>query len=58
MNVDKDFKNIAPRVGLTYRLDPRTVLRMGYGRSFDLGVFGTNFGHVVTENLPCLPIRT
>ncbi len=35
MNVDKDFKNIAPRVGLTYQLDPRTVLRMGYGRSFD-----------------------
>ena len=54
MNVDKDFKNIAPRVGLTYQLDPRTVLRMGYGRSFDLGVFGTNFGHVVTQNLPVL----
>jgi len=58
MNVDKDFKNIAPRVGVTYQLDPRTVLRMGYGRSFDIGVFGTNFGHVVTQNLPVLPIRT
>jgi hypothetical protein len=54
MNVDKDFKNIAPRVGVTYQLDPRTVLRMGYGRSFDIGVFGTNFGHVVTQNLPVL----
>jgi hypothetical protein len=27
---------------------------MGYGRSFDLGVFGSNFGHAVTQNLPVL----
>ena len=54
MNVNKDFKNIAPRVGVTYQLDPRTVIRSGYGRSFDLGVFGTIFGHVVTQNLPVL----
>jgi outer membrane receptor protein involved in Fe transport len=54
MNVSKDFKNIAPRAGLTYQLDPRTVIRAGYGRSFDIGVFGTLFGHVVTQNLPVL----
>src|SRR5581483_6020249 len=26
----------------------------GYGRSFDTGVFGSIFGHVVTQNLPVL----
>ncbi|AXC15851.1 Oar protein [Acidisarcina polymorpha] len=54
MNVQKDFKNIAPRLGLAYQLDPKTVIRAGYGRSFDIGVFGTLFGHVVTQNLPVL----
>ena len=54
MNVQKDFKNLAPRVGIAYQLDPKTVIRTGYGRSFDIGVFGTLFGHVVTQNLPVL----
>jgi hypothetical protein len=54
MNVDKDFKNIAPRIGLAYQIDPKTVVRAGYGRSFDIGVFGSVFGHVVTQNLPVL----
>ncbi len=43
-----------PRVGLTYQATPKTVLRAGYGRSFDLGIFGSIFGHVVTQNLPVL----
>ena len=54
MNVKKDFNNFAPRVGIAYQLDPKTVIRAGYGRSFDIGVFGTLFGHVVTQNLPVL----
>jgi hypothetical protein len=54
MSVSKDPRNIAPRIGATYQVDPRTVIRAGYGRSFDVGVFGTNFGHVVTQNLPVL----
>jgi hypothetical protein len=54
MNVDKDYKNFAPRIGVAYQLDPKTVIRAGYGRSFDIGVFGTLFGHVVTQNLPVL----
>ena len=36
------------------RFDPKTVVRLGYGRSFDIGVFGSNFGHIVTQNLPVL----
>ncbi|MFP5236163.1 MAG: TonB-dependent receptor domain-containing protein [Acidobacteriota bacterium] len=47
-------KMFSPRLGLTYQLDPKTVIRAGYGRSFDIGVFGSIFGHVVTQNLPVL----
>lgn len=43
-----------PRLGAAYQINPKTVIRMGYGRSFDLGVFGSVFGHVVTQNLPVL----
>src|SRR5207244_12244590 len=41
-------------VGIAYQLTPKTVVRMGYGRSYDIGVFGSNFGHTVTQNLPVL----
>jgi hypothetical protein len=44
----------APRLGVTYQLDDKTVLRAGYGRSFDIGIFGSIFGHTVTQNLPVL----
>ncbi len=54
MGVSKDFKNLAPRIGIAYQVNPKTVIRAGYGRSFDIGVFGTLFGHVVTQNLPVL----
>jgi hypothetical protein len=47
-------KQFAPRLGVTYQLDPKTVVRVGYGRSFDMGVFGSIFGHTVTQNLPVL----
>jgi outer membrane receptor protein involved in Fe transport len=43
-----------PRVGIAYQATDKTVIRAGYGRSFDLGVFGSIFGHVVTQNLPVL----
>jgi hypothetical protein len=47
-------KLFAPRIGIAYQLDPKTVIRAGYGRSFDTGVFGSIFGHTVTQNLPVL----
>jgi outer membrane receptor protein involved in Fe transport len=43
-----------PRLGVAYQFNQKTVIRAGYGRSFDLGVFGSIFGHVVTQNLPVL----
>jgi outer membrane receptor protein involved in Fe transport len=50
----KNALNWAPRVGASYQLTEKTVLRGGYGRSYDLGVFGSIFGHTVTQNLPVL----
>jgi Carboxypeptidase regulatory-like domain len=53
-NIDNDYKAFAPRLGVAYQLTPKTVIRAGYGRSYDIGVFGSNFGHTVTQNLPVL----
>jgi hypothetical protein len=54
----KNKINIAPRLGITYQLNEKTVIRMGYGRSYDIGVFGSTFGHSVTQNLPVLARQT
>jgi len=54
----KNKVNIAPRLGITYQINDKTVVRMGYGRSYDIGVFGSTFGHSVTQNLPVLARQT
>src|SRR5438874_6326921 len=53
-NVRNYVGAFGPRLGIAYQLRPKTVVRIGYGRSFDIGVFGSNFGHAVTQNLPVL----
>ena len=53
-NIKNEWKAFSPRLGIAYQLTPKTVVRMGYGRSYDIGVFGSNFGHAVTQNLPVL----
>jgi hypothetical protein len=50
----KNKLNWAPRVGAAYQFDEKTVIRAGFGRSYDIGVFGSLFGHSVTQNLPVL----
>jgi len=57
-NIDNTYKAFAPRLSFAYQFDSKTVLRIGYGRGFDIGVFGSNFGHVVTQNLPVLANQT
>jgi len=49
--------NFAPRLGVSYQVNAKTVVRAGYGRSYDTGVFGSIFGHAVTQNLPVLSIQ-
>ena len=61
IGLDGDVRNSlnwAPRLGITYKLDQKTVIRAGYGRSYDIGVFGSTFGHSVTQNLPVLSVQT
>lgn len=53
-NIGNATGAFAPRLGIAYQLKTNTVVRMGYGRSYDMGVFGSNFGHTVTQNLPVL----
>ncbi len=53
----KNTVNWAPRIGVSYQLNEKTVVRAGYGRSYDTGVFGSIFGHAVTQNLPVLSIQ-
>ena len=53
-NTSTSYSHLAPRVGLAYQLNPKTVVRAGYGRSYDIGVFGSLFGHTITQNLPVL----
>jgi hypothetical protein len=54
MNFIKPANAYNPRIGIAYQATPQTVIRAGYGRSFDIGVFGSIFGHAATQNLPVL----
>src|SRR5882724_5503191 len=56
-NVENNFHNFGPRLGIAYQVTPKTVVRAGYGRSYDIGVFGSIFGHAVTQNLPVLEVQ-
>ena len=58
LNVKTSMKLLAPRLGIAYQLNSKTVIRTGYGRGFNLGVFGSIFGHNVTQNLPVLGIQS
>ncbi len=58
LNVEGTLKTLAPRLGVAYRAADNTVLRLGYGRGYDIGIFGSVFGHNVTQNLPVLGIQS
>ncbi len=53
----KNSVNFAPRLGIAYQINDKMVIRGGFGRSFDIGVFGTVFGHTVTQNIPVLAVQ-
>jgi hypothetical protein len=58
LNQKGTFTTFAPRIGVAYRVTEKTVVRLGFGRGFDIGVFGSVFGHNVTQNLPVLAIQS
>ena len=49
-----NWHNFAPRFGIAYQLNKKTVVRAGYGWTYSLGTFGSTFGHNVTQNPPVL----
>jgi hypothetical protein len=49
-----NWHNFAPRIGVAYQLNQKTVVRAGYGWTYSLGTFGSTFGHNVTQNPPIL----
>jgi hypothetical protein len=53
-NTSTSYTHFAPRLGIAYQANSKTVVRLGYGRSYDIGVFGSIFGHAITQNLPVL----
>jgi hypothetical protein len=57
-DVRNTYTNLAPRLGIAYQVSPKTVVRAGYGRTFDVGTFGSIFGHSVTQNLPVLGVQS
>jgi outer membrane receptor protein involved in Fe transport len=58
LNQKGTLNTVAPRLGIAYRVTDKTVVRLGFGRGFDIGVFGSVFGHNVTQNLPVLAIQS
>ncbi len=52
LNVNNNFKELAPRIGVAYQLGPDTVIRAGYGRVYGQGWSGDTFGEVLTFSYP------
>jgi trimeric autotransporter adhesin len=47
--IDTDLNNVAPRVGVAWRVSPRTTLRAGYGISFNNGSYATIARQLVSQ---------
>ncbi len=51
--IKTDYSNVAPRVGISYAVDPQTVLRAGYGLSY----FPTNYtSNADLKNIPFVSV--
>lgn len=48
-NVDNNFTDFGPRLGVAYRLHEKTVIRAGFARTFSIGFFGANFGAITND---------
>jgi outer membrane receptor protein involved in Fe transport len=44
-DVNTRFNNFAPRIGIAYQMDPKTVFRAGYGRSYFPNFFSIQISH-------------
>jgi hypothetical protein len=56
-NVQSDLNNLAPRVGLAYKLTSKTVIRAGFGRSYFISNYGGGF-YFLTSTYPIATQQT
>lgn len=52
--VETQYHNISPRLGIAYSLNPKTVIRGGWGRSFFQGTFGWTFNTLDADVYPSI----
>ena len=52
LNVKNNRTEFAPRLGVTYQIFPKTVVRAGYGMVYGQGWAGNTFGEVLTNSYP------
>ncbi|HWB97910.1 MAG TPA: TonB-dependent receptor, partial [Bryobacteraceae bacterium] len=48
-NVNNNYHDFGPRIGIAYKLTPNTVIRTGFARTFSLGYYGANFGAITND---------
>jgi hypothetical protein len=53
-NQQTQWHNFAPRIGIVYALNDRTVVRTGYGRSYFQGTFGWTFNTLAADVYPSI----
>jgi outer membrane receptor protein involved in Fe transport len=56
-NIANDWHYFAPSVGFAYQLREKTVLRMGYGRRYDMGVLALISGTRLPKPCRCLRLN-
>jgi len=53
-NSQTQWKNFSGRFGIAYSVDPKTVIRMGYGRGYSIGTFGWTFNNLAADVYPSI----
>ena len=51
-NSQTQWTNFAPRFGIAYAPDTKTVIRTGYGRGYSIGTFGWTFNNIAADVYP------
>jgi hypothetical protein len=52
--VNTQYRNFSPRLGIAYSLNPKTVIRAGWGRSYFAGTFGWTFNTLEADVYPSI----
>jgi outer membrane receptor protein involved in Fe transport len=52
--VQTQYHNFSPRLGVAYSLNPKTVIRAGWGRSYFQGTFGWTFNTLDADVYPSI----